>query len=106
VKLLLDTHTLLWFVLGDAQLSAAARQFIEDPANTKFVSPATYWEIAIKISIGKYALLLLPLGACAPPARAADCHNHRNALLSSILSASVPSCEKAPAYPSLQAIAF
>jgi hypothetical protein len=49
---------------------------------------------------------LLPLGACAPPARAADCHNHRNALLSSILSASVPSCEKAPAYPSLQAIAF
>jgi len=56
MNLLLDTHTLLWFVLGDAQLSAAARQFIEDPTNPKFVSPATYWEIAIKISIGKYAL--------------------------------------------------
>ena len=56
MKLLLDTHTLLWFVLGDAQLSAAARQAIEDAANLKLVSPAAYWEIAIKISIGKYAL--------------------------------------------------
>lgn len=56
MNLLLDTHTLLWFVLGDAQLSAAARQLIEDATNPKFVSPATYWEIAIKISIGKYAL--------------------------------------------------
>lgn len=42
--------------MGDAQLSAAARQLIEDPANIKFVSPATCWEVAIKISIGKYAL--------------------------------------------------
>jgi PIN domain nuclease of toxin-antitoxin system len=56
VNLLLDTHALLWFALGDAQLSQAARQLIEEPANTKFVSPATYWEIAIKISIGKYML--------------------------------------------------
>lgn len=56
MKLLLDTHTLLWFVLGDSQLSAAARCAIEDPANLKLVSPAAYWEIAIKISIGKYAL--------------------------------------------------
>ncbi|MGH9855820.1 MAG: type II toxin-antitoxin system VapC family toxin [Blastocatellia bacterium] len=56
MKLLLDTHTLLWFVLGDAQLSATGRQLIEDTANTKFVSPAAYWEVAIKISIGKYAL--------------------------------------------------
>lgn len=56
MKLLLDTHTLLWFVLGDASLSATARQLIEDAANSKLVSPATYWELAIKISIGKYAL--------------------------------------------------
>ncbi|MGH9754676.1 MAG: type II toxin-antitoxin system VapC family toxin [Blastocatellia bacterium] len=56
MKLLLDTHTLLWFVLGDAQLSATARRLIEDAANTKFISPTVYWEIAIKISIGKYAL--------------------------------------------------
>ena len=56
MNLLLDTHTLLWFALGDAQLSTTARQLIEDPAHTKFVSPATYGEIAIKISIGKYVL--------------------------------------------------
>lgn len=56
MNLLLDTHALLWFALGDQQLSLAARQLIEDATNSKFVSPATYWEIAIKISIGKYAL--------------------------------------------------
>ncbi len=56
MNLLLDTHTLLWFVLGDAKLSVTARRLIEDAANIKFVSPAAYWEIAIKISIGKYAL--------------------------------------------------
>jgi PIN domain nuclease of toxin-antitoxin system len=56
VNLLLDTHTLLWFALGDTNLSATARQLIEDPANSKFVSPASYWEIAIKVSIGKYVL--------------------------------------------------
>lgn len=56
MKLLLDTHTLLWFVLGDASLSTTARQLIEDAANSKFISPASYWELAIKISIGKYAL--------------------------------------------------
>lgn len=57
MKLLLDTHTLLWFVLGDSSLSVVARQLIEDAANSKLVSPVTYWELAIKISIGKYALL-------------------------------------------------
>jgi PIN domain nuclease of toxin-antitoxin system len=53
---LLDTHTVLWFYLADPQLSAAAHAAIMDPANEKWVSPASYWEVAIKISIGKYAL--------------------------------------------------
>jgi PIN domain nuclease of toxin-antitoxin system len=56
VNLLLDTHAWLWFVLGDPQLSVGARNHILDPANFKFVSPASYWEISIKISLGKYAL--------------------------------------------------
>jgi PIN domain nuclease of toxin-antitoxin system len=56
VRLLLDTHTLLWFYLGDPQLSATARSLIEDPANEKLVSPASYWELAIKIGLGKYTL--------------------------------------------------
>ena len=56
MRLLLDTHTLLWFALADPQLSGGASSLIMDSANEKFVSPATYWEIAIKISIKKYAL--------------------------------------------------
>ena len=56
MKILLDTHTFLWFVLGDAQLSPTARSLIEDLATTKLISPAVYWELAIKISIGKYKL--------------------------------------------------
>lgn len=56
MKLLLDTHAFLWFVTNDSQLSAAARAQIADPANTVFVSPASFWEVAIKVSIGKYSL--------------------------------------------------
>ena len=56
MRLLLDTHAFLWFVLGDSQLVSTALARILDPANVKVVSPATYWEIAIKISVGKYAL--------------------------------------------------
>lgn len=56
MRLLLDTHAFLWFVLNDAQLSVPARTAISDPANDVLVSPATYWEIAIKVSTGKYTL--------------------------------------------------
>lgn len=56
MRLLLDTHTLLWFALGDRQLSATALSAINDPTNEKLVSPATFWEIAIKVSLGKLLL--------------------------------------------------
>jgi PIN domain nuclease of toxin-antitoxin system len=56
LRLLLDTHTLLWFALTDPQLSGTATSLIMDPDNEKLVSPASYWEVAIKISIRKYAL--------------------------------------------------
>ena len=56
MKLLLDTHTVLWFYLADPQLSPKASGAIIDPANEKWVSPASYWEVAIKISTGKYAI--------------------------------------------------
>jgi len=56
MTLLLDTHTFLWFVLDDAQLSRQARTLIEDPANDVVVSPASYWEIAIKVRLGKLDL--------------------------------------------------
>lgn len=56
MKSLLDTHAWLWFVLGDPRLSHTARNHILDPANINFVSPASYWEISIKVSLGKYSL--------------------------------------------------
>jgi PIN domain nuclease of toxin-antitoxin system len=56
VKLLLDTQAVLWFYLADPQLSAMASAAILAPENEKWVSPASYWEIAIKISVGKYVL--------------------------------------------------
>jgi PIN domain nuclease of toxin-antitoxin system len=56
MKLLLDTHAFLWFVLNDPKLSSTARALVIDPTNTVFLSPASFWEIAIKISTGKYAL--------------------------------------------------
>ncbi|MDA1017480.1 MAG: type II toxin-antitoxin system VapC family toxin [Planctomycetota bacterium] len=56
MKLLLDTHAFLWMSLDDPQLSKTARENLADTENDLFLSPASYWEIAIKISIGKYTL--------------------------------------------------
>jgi PIN domain nuclease of toxin-antitoxin system len=56
VNLLLDTHSFLWFINNDSKLSSTARTFIENPANRKFVSIATCWEIAIKVALGKLDL--------------------------------------------------
>ncbi len=56
MKLLLDTHTFLWFMLNQPELSTTARDLIINPNNDILLSPASYWEIAIKISIGKYQL--------------------------------------------------
>ncbi len=57
MKLLLDTHTLLWFIAGSSELSLSARRFIEEPSNEKFVSIVSIWEISIKVSIKKMELL-------------------------------------------------
>jgi PIN domain nuclease of toxin-antitoxin system len=53
--MLLDTHTLLWFLDNDDRLPAFTKQQIET-AETVFVSIASLWEIAIKVNIGKLAL--------------------------------------------------
>jgi len=53
VRLLLDTHTLLWWLSDDAGLSASARKLIARANNTVLVSPASAWEIAIKFRLGK-----------------------------------------------------
>ena len=53
MRLLLDTHALLWFLEGSAELGQGAREHIEDRANERLVSVASLWEMAIKISLGK-----------------------------------------------------
>jgi len=53
VKLLLDTHAFLWFIGGNDRLNAYARALIEDEANDRYLSVASLWEMAIKVSIGK-----------------------------------------------------
>ena len=56
MRLLLDTHTLLWAVNDDPRLSEHARVLLEDTANDSFLSVASLWEIAIKVTIGKLDL--------------------------------------------------
>lgn len=53
MRLLLDTHLLLWTVGRSTRLSAAARQLVGDPENQVFFSAASVWEVAIKYSLGR-----------------------------------------------------
>lgn len=62
MRLLLDTHALLWWWNDDAQLSAAARSAIADENNRVYVSAASAWEIATKQRIGKLPVFALPAG--------------------------------------------
>ncbi len=53
MRLLLDTHSFLWWLAGDQGLSAPARSAIADDDNAIFVSAASAWEIATKHRNGK-----------------------------------------------------
>jgi PIN domain nuclease of toxin-antitoxin system len=53
MKLMLDTHTLLWFYSGDEKLSTNVKNIILDKTNQCYVSIASLWEITIKINLGK-----------------------------------------------------
>lgn len=56
MRVLLDTHAMYWDIEGDPQLSDTARTLIQKTSNEVLVSPASYWEIAIKVSVGKWRL--------------------------------------------------
>ncbi len=58
MRVLLDTHALLWWFSDDPALTRAARKIIADTKNTLVVSAASAWEIATKVRLGK-----LPTGA-------------------------------------------
>jgi PIN domain nuclease of toxin-antitoxin system len=56
MRLLLDTHTFLWFIEADPHLSTQAATVIGDPENERLLSAASIWEIAIKVRIGKLGM--------------------------------------------------
>jgi PIN domain nuclease of toxin-antitoxin system len=53
VKLLLDTHAVLWWLFDDPQLPQRARDAIENVATQVFMSSASGWELAVKSWLGK-----------------------------------------------------
>ncbi len=60
--LLLDAHTVLWWLADDPGLDRVARSAIADPRNDVLVSAASIWEIEIKRALGK---LMAPIGLVA-----------------------------------------
>jgi PIN domain nuclease of toxin-antitoxin system len=53
LRLLLDTHTLIWWMTSDPHLSKAARSAIEHRSNVPLVSAVSAWEIATKVRLGR-----------------------------------------------------
>lgn len=60
MKILLDTHTFLWFIAGNPQLDHYARQLIEDASNERYLSMVSIWEITIKSSLGRLTVPMPP----------------------------------------------
>jgi PIN domain nuclease of toxin-antitoxin system len=56
MRVLLDTHALLWFINGDTRLSDAARKVIDDDSVEIYLSLASVWEISIKYGLGDLKL--------------------------------------------------
>jgi PIN domain nuclease of toxin-antitoxin system len=58
MKLLLDSHTLIWAADDPAKLTALVQGLLQDPSHDRLLSVATLWEIAIKFSLGRLPLSL------------------------------------------------
>jgi PIN domain nuclease of toxin-antitoxin system len=56
VKVLLDTHVLLWWLVDDPRLSERARQVVSDPSAAVYFSAVSSWELAIKFALGRLEL--------------------------------------------------
>lgn len=56
MKILFDTHTFLWYLEGKETEKTETKEQIQDITNTLYFSAVSYWEICIKISIGKLRL--------------------------------------------------
>lgn len=71
MRLLLDTHTLLWFLADNPRLSVKAKTAIEDVGNERWLSPISLLEIALKHRLGKLPLPA-PFGTMFPAYLLAD----------------------------------
>ena len=58
MRLLLDSHTLIWSADAPAKLPATAMSMMQDPTNERLLSVGSIWEIAIKVGKGKLPLSL------------------------------------------------
>jgi PIN domain nuclease of toxin-antitoxin system len=56
MKYLLDTHVILWWFTTPEKIRPKARKIIRDKANSIFISSASFWEMAIKKSLGRLTL--------------------------------------------------
>jgi PIN domain nuclease of toxin-antitoxin system len=56
MKILIDTHILIWYTEADAALSSTMVSIIENPENSIYISVTSFYEIAIKIKIGKLSV--------------------------------------------------
>lgn len=56
MNLLIDTHAVIWFITENEKLPIKTRKIIESAENTCFISIASYWELAIKNSLGRLNL--------------------------------------------------
>lgn len=56
MNVLLDTHTLMWFLEGNKKLTSECKKLIEDDQNVKYVSIVSFLEISIKVNLNKLTL--------------------------------------------------
>ena len=56
MRVLLDTHVLIWYFQTDPKMSSTALALLQTPSTIAFVSPASHWELAIKLGTGKLSL--------------------------------------------------
>jgi PIN domain nuclease of toxin-antitoxin system len=74
VRVLLDTHIWLWWMLGSSRFDDATRRTLFDPETALYFSTASAWEIAIKYSIGKLSLPTAPASYITARAEGGDFH--------------------------------
>jgi PIN domain nuclease of toxin-antitoxin system len=69
MRVLVDTHAILWWLVDDKRLSKTARRILEDSTHARIVSFASLWEIAIKMGAGKLLVRDLSFSEIPPMLR-------------------------------------